>query len=67
MTLCQYETIPARSCIDRSCVSCGTSKVEDWYEPLQTKAKNTKVKYHQTETIEKTHTDKKGEVKTSDR
>lgn len=31
-----------------------TSKVDDWYEPLQTKANNTKVKYHQWETIKET-------------
>ncbi|CAC5415740.1 unnamed protein product [Mytilus coruscus] len=67
MTLCPYETTPARSCIDISCASCSSSKVGDWYEPLQTKAENTKVKYHQWETIKETYTDKKGEVKTSNR
>jgi hypothetical protein len=37
MTLCSYKELvfPGRECVDRSCDSCGTKKLTDWYAPLE--------------------------------
>ncbi|KAJ8050612.1 hypothetical protein HOLleu_03877 [Holothuria leucospilota] len=43
-TVCQYEgNFPIRACLDRDCANCGTSKLEEYLQPLLSTCKTKEV------------------------
>ena len=51
MTLCPYEKIPSRKCIDRACSNCGTDIILNMYTQLVESYTDEKFSYYQWETI----------------
>ncbi|XP_060560787.1 uncharacterized protein LOC132720637 [Ruditapes philippinarum] len=64
LSLCPYEDIPKRSCVDRQCVDCGTAIVVNTYEPLVQACGNSVVaKYYQWESSKESYISKDGDKK----
>ena len=68
ITICPYEQIPNRECVDRKCRDCGTEAISVMFKPL-TEASNPseQVKFHQWEISKESYVGKDGNKKISSR
>lgn len=64
-SVCPYDTIPGRKCVDRECPNCGTDAIQTVYEPLLSSSGSQKVTFHQWEQTPEIYTDRKGNTKTT--
>lgn len=66
LTLCPYQEIPSRACINRQCASCGTYVIQVHYQPLLKVCEEApiSVRLYQWESKEEVFVTKKGEKKT---
>lgn len=66
-TLCPYEHIPNRPCIDCQCTECGISAISDHYDPLVKDSGDQMVKYIQWVNTKETYISKDGKKKQTTR
>ena len=67
ITMCTFEKLPNRSCVDRTCTSCGTLAIQKLYKPLTEVYQREILTYHQWETRPESYTNKDGKRIVSNR
>lgn len=68
LSVCPFDKIPARACVDRKCENCGVATVQNLYSPLlECCSELETVRFSQWEKITETYTTRKGELKTTTR
>lgn len=63
LSVCTYNQIPDRKCVDRKCQNCGTRLIRETYCPLIEKAGKEFIKYKQWQNVKESYTNRKGEIK----
>ncbi|WAR07956.1 hypothetical protein MAR_017914 [Mya arenaria] len=67
LSLCPFDDIPRRTCVDRQCQHCGTEAVHKLYQPLVESYADLTVKYHQWESVPESYVAKDSTKKKTSR